>query len=290
MKRLLCLVFGFFLFCGCGQRIADQAQTQGLGATADGRNIAVLFGSPDWQEGNDDPDSTIHIPPGPGLPGVATDIREMTRLMQDGRNNFHFTAVSHDRAKVKDIVQMSHDSARDADSVLWFFTGHGGDGYLFAEHDGEDDDGSYKFSQVADAIKKARSGKPLKRLIVLIDACHSGEFVNGGQPIIDQQKWAEDFLYEPLMKAYDQQLYEQAFVMASSLTSETSIDLGAEKGGAFTYSLRMALSELRASNPRATFKDFAVLTTKKTQSVGGHTPVYKAFPVDRVINDTLFVY
>ncbi len=288
MTRILAIA-SFVLFFGCGTQNSNSA-LKGLGASENGKNIAVLFGSPDWREADDDPDSTIHIPAGPGLPGVATDIREMSKLISDTRYNFHFATASNDRARVRDILQLTGEKVADADSLLWFFTGHGGSGFMFAEVEGEDDDGSYTFAQVAAAIKKARGDRPLKRLVVLIDACHSGVFVNGDQPIVDQQKWADEALYQPLMKAYDQKLYEQAFVMASSLTSETSIDLGEEKGGAFTYSLRTAISELRTGNPNATFKDLANLTTEKTKKIGGHTPVYRAFPVPTVINDFLFIY
>lgn len=295
MNKFLSILFFILFLIGCGNS-NQNSNTLGLGASQNGVNIATLFGSPAWQEGNeDDPDSTIHIPPGPGLPGVLTDIREMNKIFSDSRYNFHFSAVSHDRATVEDIFGMTAKNVKNADSLLWFFTGHGGSGYLFAEEDDTEENGAYTFSQVAAVIKKARGDKPLKRLIVLLDACHSGEFVNGDQPIINkkfvnEEGWEEEALYQPLLAAYDDKLYEQAFVMASSLTSETSIDLGAEKGGAFTYSMRQSFTELLNNNPRATFKDFAIMTTQKTKAIAGHTPVYRAFPEPSVINDYMFIY
>jgi hypothetical protein len=274
------IVFGvlFAIFAtGCGTRATSRLD--GLGSTSRGKNVAIIFGAPN------------------NLEGVPTDVREMSKLIVDPQYNFHFAVTAKNEASVNDITSMSAAAAKDADTLVWFFSGHGGDGILEAQDDPNGSDSVFEFHQVADAIKAARGGKPLKRLVVLLDSCDSGSFVNGSSPIVDesarqakQAAWAEKTVYRWMNAAYDKNLYEQAFVMASSLKDETSSDMGAEQGGAFTFSLRTSLAALKVSRATATFKDLAEATIAKTKEVGGHTPVYRAFPAKDVENETLFSY
>ena len=129
------------------------------------------------------------------------------------------------------------------------------------------------------AIKAVRT-TPFKRLIVMLDSCESGSFVDGSSAIITESAKS---VYQELDR--DPSLYEQAFVMSASLKNENASDLGSAKGGAFTYAMRTTMAK-----PTATFKDLANGTIPLAQSEGSQTPGYRAFPKDDVMNDYLFLY
>lgn len=292
----------FILLVGCGQGGGGVSTTKGLAHGGAEANAAVIFGSPH------------------NLEGVATDVREFGNLLEDARYDFHFQDVkSNGDATADEVLGMTGDAARNADTLLWFFSGHGNTGIMLAN------DRTFTFHEVADAIKAARHDKPLKRLIVLIDSCFSGSFVDGDAPIIegqnkgladstdlqplvcrkhprpaDQQpsaaqldavttKWAQTAVFDGLA-SYDRGIFDQAFVMSSSTRDESSVDLGAEKGGAFTWSLRQVMKSLRTSNDKATIQDFARMTSQRTLREGGHTPVFKGFPAATVMGEEMFHY
>ena len=145
---------------GCSGKV-EEAQTKGLAQGGDGQNYAVLFGAPN------------------GLAGVPTDVRELGSLLQDRQYDFRFRVISNANATAQQIIDATADAASTADSLLWFFSGHGNTGILMA------DDRSFTFHEVADGIREARNNVPLKRLLVFIDSCYAGSFVDGREPIIE---------------------------------------------------------------------------------------------------------
>lgn len=263
--------------CGCGVQPAmvsspfsTPIQT-GIGAGGGEKNVAVLIGAPN------------------GLGGVPTDITKLTELFADP--TYKLQVVSDNNATVRELLDLTKAQAADADSMLWYFSGHGNDGVMLA------DDRTFTFNEVAAVIREARGpNKPLHRLLVFIDSCLSGSFVNGGSSIITEeevtvemhQAWNESVVYQAVEEYSD--LYEQAFVMSASKKNENSADLGSAKGGAFTYVWRTKMAELKAQNELTTFKDMADVVTTKTDADYGHTPQYKAFPSVEVLNDYVFMY
>ena len=85
-------------------------------------------------------------------------------------------------------------------------------------------------------------------------------------------------------RGFEKTLFEQALTVAAARPNETSADLGAG-GGAFTSALRRAFSQLKGSTG-TTIRQFLDKTAQDTQR-NGHTPVYRAFPSDVVLADTL---
>lgn len=272
MKKLITFSMFYFFVLGCGAEDKVTSSIDGLGFSENGNNLALLFGSPQ------------------NLPGVKTDIRELNKVILDPQFNFHFRTVTDDRANKKSILADTAREVKNVDSLIWYYSGHGAGGAL------DTGTGFLSFSEVASVIKKARNNAPLKRLLVFVDACESGHIVNGDVPIITEKRWIQETFFEPLQQERDGKLYKQAFVMASSQKDENSADLGEDYGGAFTYSLRMTLAKIRKDNPRATLKEFADMTIKKTieesrrDGERSHTPLYKGFPVADVVNDLLFIY
>jgi len=264
---LFVLLFIPFLCLNCGHP-ADKSQSdlRAFGAGA-GKRSAVVVGAPN------------------GLSGVRTDVVKLSAALEDTGNNFYLTVAKDENVKVRDVLDLTKQEVKDAVSLYWYFSGHGGNGVLLA------DDSTFTFKQVVEVIKEVRD-KPLKRLVVMIDSCNSGSFVNGSSPIVDEDEklhlMLENTFYSVLER--DSELYDEALVLASSKKNESSADLGAVKGGAFTYSLRTTLTELREENFLATLQDLIDGTITMTQREGGHTPVYKAFPSEDVLSDYLFLY
>ncbi len=281
-------VAGAVAGCGASSKIGT-AGTKGLGHSAGGRNVAVLMGSPN------------------GLPGVPTDIRELDVLFRNTQIDLGFDeVVKDDTATTAEIFADTAEAASDADSLFWYFSGHGNTGIMLAE------DRSFSFAEVASAVMAARNNRPLERLVVMIDSCYSGSFVDGRTPIIPSQLQAakgatvrskcvpmsgamtnsmttsEDAMAE--IGKYQGTLFTQAFVMASSTKNETSADLGEERGGAFTWALRGVIDQASVSNREATILQISERTRGDTEDVGGHTPVWRAFPSAQILAEKFFLY
>lgn len=283
MKLSSALFLFVFFFLSCGSTDQQSSSIYGLGFSENGDNLALLFGVPQ------------------NLPGVATDIRELNSTLLNPEFNFHFRTVTDADSNKRRILETTAREVKNINSLFWYYSGHGGGGQLDAGT------GFLSFSEVAAAIKKARNNVPLDRLLVFIDACESGHLVNGNTTIIDENQspkkdLIEQSVYAPLRQERDGKLYKQAFVMASSKKDEPSADMGEDYGGAFTYSLRESLIKIRKENPKATLKQLADMTVKRTieesridQETGepterSHTPQYDAFPVKDVQNDLVFIY
>lgn len=260
--RTWILAISLFL-ASCGS--VDQSSLQGLGADGAGNNQALLIGAPN------------------NLPGVPTDITELTKMFQNDVYDFHFNVTAKNKATVADILAATKVAAKDADSLFWYFSGHGGDGILLAQGSQ-----TFTFKQVADAIKSVRT-TPLKRLVVLLDSCESGSFVDGTSAIVTENG-SETGPDKVLSANRDGSLYEQAFIMSASTKDENAQDDGVANGGAFTYSMRRVFKTLYDTDHTATFRKWALETSKLTEEDYGHTPMYRGYPVDKVMDDMLFVY
>ena len=258
--RTWILATGLFLM-SCGM---DQSSLQGLGAGV-GNNQALIIGAPN------------------NLTGVPVDVREMTALFQNDTYDFHFKVTAKSPATVSDILAATKVAAKEADSLFWYFSGHGGDGILLAQGSQ-----TFTFKQVADAIKSVRT-KPLKRLVVLLDSCESGSFVDGSSAIVTESG-AESGPAKVLEDNRDSKLYEQAFIMSASKSNESAQDDGPSNGGAFTYSMRQVFKTLYDTDRTASFRDWAQKTSALTLKNYNHTPMYRGYPVEAVMDDELFVY
>lgn len=284
VRRRLSLVslFVFGSVAGCGGSSNHIGTSlKGLAHSDAGKNVAVLMGSPN------------------GLPGVPTDIQELDLLFRNTQVDLGFDEVVKDNeATTDDIFSATADAASDADTLFWYFSGHGNTGIMLAE------DRSFTFSEVANAVMTARNNRPLARLVVMIDSCYSGSFVDGRTPIIPSNDGdsvrskcipmagalssSEDAMAE--IGKFQGTLFNQAFVLTSSTKNETSADLGRTRGGAFTWSLRGVINESSASDRDATILEIAQRTRRDTEDVGGHTPVWSAFPSAQILGEKFFLY
>jgi hypothetical protein len=280
MRQISVLLIATLLLASCTKKnqIPDNfLSTYGLAGSNSKNNAAVLIGAPN------------------GLLGVEKDMTEMKKVFESEKYDFKFRPYVNENAKAQEIIDLTANAAKENDSLLFYFSGHGNDGVLLA------DDRIFRFSEVADAIKISRENKPLKRLIVMLDSCLSGSFVDGESPIVDENgkifkmkkinenEWLHKMAEQIILQAVDGALYEEAFIFASSKKDENSADLGSDFGGAFTYSLRMEIKNLAESKyETAKIKDLIPGVIKKTEDMGGHTPVFKAYPESDVLEDWLF--
>ncbi len=298
-------ILGFFgviaglYITSCGEPGSPSSSLSDLAFDRTGNNVALLFSAPG------------------GLEGPPTDIKKMKELLEDSDQPYGFKVFTLDNATLPDILKMTKEHAANADSLIWYFSGHGAnDGSIAAE------DGLFKFGEISSSIKEVRSSKPLKRLIALIDICFAGNLVDGATPVITEpdaetgpggtpngnaEKSNFDLMtedeYTELVAdqvlesfdtkldapgSYDKALYEQALVVASSTKTQSSADLGAEEGGAFTKALREAWAKLKQTKREtATIRELVDQAAVGT-AANGHNPVYRAYPGKAVLDDLLF--
>lgn len=267
---------------GCGKR-SESSQLKFRPYDPGAKNIFMVIGAPN------------------GLSGVATDVREMAKVLDDDTNGFNWNVVSNSNAPKDYILRelTANAAAVGENGTLGFFvSGHGSkDGrFMTAE-------GMLSYSEVAQAIAAGRA-QPLKRLMSFNDSCYSGHWVDGNGSLPDDMKslsepaeFFADHSPEEAQELADTQAeimlrelsgsgekdrgdaIEQFMTFAASKKSQTSLDYGRERGGAFTWALRQTFSNLRKNNPEATMGDLARVTTQTTwNDTRHHLPVYKAVP------------
>jgi len=285
--------------CGVTPVTETMSLTRALPFDPSANNVAVLFGASN------------------GLQGVNTDLRELQKTFSDPALGFKVQA--HAEASSQSIIANSAKQAAavgDNGTLLWYFSGHGAENGLL-----QTNGGMLNFASVAKSMREAR-GKPFKRLIVIVDACFSGNMVDGltavrnnysvsnidhessalasgtgfGLTAIDEQAAVTKTLNNAF-GAFSNQggavyrsapLYEQLLVISAARKSEPSLDLGARAGGAFTMIFRNSLAKLQKSNQQATVRDWVTQVQDSTRRTFGHIPSYRAEPADLVLNEPLF--
>lgn len=282
-----------------------------LGACGGGEDTSASL--PKFRPYDTDATNIFYVVGAPnGLPGVATDVREMTRLLGDTNNGLGWTVRTNGNAtKAQILAELRNISASVGENgtIGLYVSGHGADDgkYMTAS-------GMLGFGEVATAIQDGRA-TPLKRLLTFNDSCFSGHWVdgNGALPGDEEFDWnsvadgpagyetLEDAELDALAEKAASEMstgflsvagtsdgIEQFMTFAASSKSRTSLDMGSSRGGAFTYSLRMQYQDLKASAPEATVGDLATGTTSRTWDLTRHhTPVYKAHPAS-LLDEKLF--
>lgn len=260
MKRiwgLSTLIVWFSFLTACGSDDGTSA-LEGIAHDDTGKNVALIFGASN------------------GLEGPETDVKMFAKLLRNPI--YRFSTVKEDSAATNtNILSLtSKNSGPETDSMIWYFSGHGGGGAFMTEG------AALEWTEVEKQIIASRQGKPLKRLVVFIDTCEAGDLADGDHSII--KNVMQHFEAASARKAG---YFEQAFVFASSTKSEPSFDIGPEDGGLFTENLRIAIRGMYRYNPNVTIKEVADETVAITQM---QHPVYRAFPTDAVLNDYFFKY
>ena len=295
--------------CGAPKNLSTRGDLDSLVFDPSAQNVAVLLGSD-----------------GGNLDGVPVDIRGLRTMFSDASAGFNFTIESEERnASVRSATQMIERAAAqvgDRGTLLIYYSGHGaaGSGCMAFT------DNCVTFSAFASAIKRVRS-TPIKRLLFFADSCFSGQLVTGNSAVITGgaaadglQLSADDRLatenvtlsragddwYTALATSmvgnysagsrdgsgsnrssgFEKNIFEQALTVAASRPNQESEDLG-QDGGAFTSSLRRVFNQMKSNGTSTTIRQFLDKTVQDTSRQHSHTPVYRAFPSDIVLNDTM---
>jgi hypothetical protein len=252
-------------------------------ANKNAKNIAFVVGSP-----ND-------------LPGVSKDVQNVSKMIQE--SNLGYELVSINYATKTQILSKAREIGGkiSADStVLFFYAGHGAqNGQLVGQ-------GNTMFTirEVVSAIKSGLNAESFRRFTAVIDACHSGQSVNGNQAMFlssttrnfsvdtfianiangsnngdvgSQRGLFDSYKDSTGYSRQSSRPFVEGLVIAAAKASEYSADWGPSVGGLFTATL---MSAIRA-NTSATLSEILEKAKKITimNSSGDQTPVWKAMPV-----------
>lgn len=275
----------------CGQRtVSSDVKFRPFDPEA--KNIFMVIGAPN------------------GLSGVATDVREMSAVLGDKTNGFNWDVKSNANAPKDFILRelTANAAAVGENGTLGFFvSGHGSNDGRFMTANG-----MLSYGEVAAAIAAGRA-EPLKRLMSFNDSCFSGHWVDGNGSLPDDMKsmselpeFFADHSPDEAQELADAQAdtmlrelsgggekgksdqIEQFLTFAASKKSQTSLDYGRERGGAFTWALRQTFAGLKKENKDATMGDLTRKTVDKTwQDTRHHLPVFKAIPAS-MLDEKLF--
>lgn len=268
--------YGILALCviataACKQK-TGESKLDSLAFNPDARNIAVVFGSPR------------------DLPGIDIDVNEAENLLK--ANPYRFEVRPKFKATKGDITSMARQAAAEvsADGTLAVvFSGHGArTGEWAAE------DAMVRFGEVADQI---RAGRPnLKRLLVIVDACFSGQLADGQNgsilltendgnydeelntlvDVVIQEAGGASLRQRPDFNLQDDKnpgLADQTFVIASSTREQTS---GAtRRGSVFLMSI---IGQLKNASETTTFRQVADATVADVNRSDKQRPVYRAAP------------
>lgn len=278
-------IVGALALASCSRSGGDSVSgLDDLAYDSNANNVALIFGASN------------------GLAGVATDVAEMDRVLSDSNYGFSFSTTSNTESTKSMILQTIREKAGEVGSkgtMALYFSGHGTQDGRFVTSSGY-----LGFDEVTAAIKAGRS-TPLKRVIIFNDSCFSGNWVDESQTSSgsgllsldspapkgrgseamdakDGDKFASNStaaISKSMQRSNDgNEVFEQLLIMSAARDSETSLDLGSANGGAFTYSLRKVLSNLRSTKPDAKMKDMVNDTVEATDSRYHHRPQFSASP------------
>ena len=280
------VVFGVLIgFGSCKTVTAPTSRQKFTVADKDAKNFAIIIGSQNE------------------LLGVGRDVENVSKMVTSLDQGYDVHVLNY--ATKKQILGKADEISRNlsADSTVFFYySGHGAEnGELMTE--GLD---PMNLREVADRLAHSIPNARFKRFIAVIDACHSGQYVNGTEAMFLESKGfsVQNFVMgltngsgQPNTglfsttgerNAGNSQIkatpFEQGLVVAAARAAEESLDGGTSMGGYFTYSWKTALS----SGGSKTIRDVLETTKQLTQKVSNsfHTPEWRAMP-ESLLEETI---
>lgn len=293
---ILAIVPAFLGACG----VQTAAEQKGFSATAGAKNIAVIMTGSHEQ----------HIPKNAGM------IREVM-----SEQAYNFQIMEQQRVTAAQAIQLTANAAAQVDdngTLLWYFSSHGATNGTLQTFGG-----MLSFDKVAAAIKTARNGRPLKRLVVIVQACYSGQIVNGslavgrtdyplgatGLGLMAKDTTAgleQDLRDDANLAAYTNQLLginngtrsESAPLVATnpatgklaeqllvmSAAARNEPSMYSGDGSHFTKALYTTFKQMR-STPQITMQQFLA---RVQQNVSSSRPQFRAVPEALVLSEPLY--
>jgi uncharacterized caspase-like protein len=164
------------------------------------------------------------------LRGCVNDANNMTTVIKEHYNekeNFHCKTYTSDKCKITKAKLMGSIQelfSKEADMVLFYFSGHGFQNNLGGTLVTQDAIKNAEGISLSDIITIANQANHIKQTLIILDCCHSGHL--GSIPAIDQNKAL---------------LRKGVSVLTASLGSELAVEKRTEKQGLFTSILLEAL-------------------------------------------------
>lgn len=278
-----CLVYPALIAVipGCARELPDSL-IKGFSASSGSKNVAVLMSGSHEQ----------HIP---------KNVRMIREVMSDPNGGYNFEIIERQKVTNEQAVQATMEAAKKVGpggTLLWYFSSHGAPNGALRTFSRQ-----LKLKQITEGIQQARGGVPLKRLVVIVQACFSGQIVNGSaavqisgtnlvsddRPLSTDQYMkqlfghGEDFYFgntslEPAPK-YGQ-LAEQLIVMSASAKGQYSMYSG--DGSHFTKALYKTFKSYGTAHG-TTMRTFLNAVQKNTRS---STPQFRAEP-ESVLDEPL---
>ncbi len=207
----------------------------------EGKRYAILVGVNEYAHAN-------QVPPIRPLRFAASDARDLaTLLIQKGGYSTEGLQLlvneQATRVSLYGALRALRDSVREEDTVLLFFSGHGTIGtgrdglshYYLVPHDGRASD--LDGTAIRDDVLEELVGQlPAKKVVVLLDACHSGGL--GDQRVKGFANPADRTA--PTSRTF-MESSEGRVVMAASRPDQVSVEDDQVQHGVFTHFLLEAL-------------------------------------------------
>ena len=277
-----------FFLVSCQQN--SEGDTSGVRFTVahrSAKNFALVVGSP-----ND-------------LPGVTRDVENVSKMIRESNLGYELVTINY-AGKSQILAKTREIGSRiTADStVFFFFAGHGADnGQLVSQGNS-----MFTLKEVARSIQSGSNLKTFKRFTAVIDACHSGQSVNGTEAMFlagtprefsmekfisgmvsgnsygsgeDEGLFNDNYSGPDGSTSFGARPFEQGLVVAAAKASQYSADGGASIGGIFTASLMSAIR----SNSSATLSEI-LENARRITSIrsSDQTPLWKATP-ESILNE-----
>jgi hypothetical protein len=277
MRALTRLVVAAIILVGC-KTPAPTTDVSGLSVDRDAKNVAVFLGMP------------------AGDAWISNNLPPVKGAVEDPDAGFGFTTFIKDNTTRSQAIEWITNAAAgvgENGTLFIMLAGHGSPDGLIQTHDKQ----FMNFREVSAAIGAGRKGKArLKRLVLVIFSCYSGNWVNGAPAVADSERYETDKVDLAMRdladktadvaaqqlaaaKSRDVGLYEQVLVMTSATRSQYSW------GTEFANHFAAGFKALKAKKDTARIKDLIDYFVTRTTS---SQPQYRGFPEDVVYNDYLF--
>ena len=225
------------------------------------------------------------------LNGVKPDLQNM--LTRFSEPQLYFSAQAEEGLTASQILDRTKYTASNLDAgatLLWYYSGHGNDDGALAPEGAVTTNGSFvpayqlNAKQLLDTLKAARSGKgPLARIIIVLDTCHSGQWIGGQQ---------SDLFSDAVKSGSNAGIAKEIIAVSSARAFEEASDLGVD-GGAMTASLIKAFSTLSGSSVATISTLLETMESNLHQILNeqdrtDQTPIWAAWPTQAILNSPLW--
>ncbi len=278
-KLSLFAVLVFLSGCTLGNQNNKTSRSNNLVLDPNAQSMAVIIGEPV----NNTRDA---------LPGIDKDTAMMKSIVDAHiSKGAKIGIVPRSDLTVSEIVSETINAAKQVGpggTLIWYFSGHGTqDGQLVGLNPSRNQIQAFDFRSITKAMRDQNI--KVARLAVIIDACYSGNLVDGSRTLTvnatDLQTHTQRIM-DNLSNAFEEtrtvstdSSFGQLILLASSRKYETSD--ATRNGSVFTASLYQAWKKALTSNS-ATVGSL-LSDTRSNMANARHTPVWKLSPEQQII-------